>query len=423
MGGLIPLVLGSGNRTSFISSPTRMSFVSSPTAISQPSLPTRPLQPSHQRSASAGSTPIFRPRPSKRLSHSAPVSLPVIPYTPTEWRRAIADVKRQHITRRYRACAARCNEILDNIKDASQVEPVYIIYLHFYAATSMELCARTLPPISPSRNSLLQQARTHFDKAAALIDTAESSMVTRTRTGSVSSRSSSCHSPAGSVSSRAATPDTRLSSPTNSVCSFEELEKPQTPALAPNGKRVKKVSFSLPHEETIRIPEPLIRPDSPTLGFDDEYFHNGAARQDLPEPPKAALKFQEIEMPLQLPTVVETEPLQLIPEDDSFLIARSVDRYCENLSALRAQLARHSASVDELLSGPKDSEVSRSLLLVAAETVRASSRLSDISDSDDLRKVDRQARIERLRKNGWQRKRFDARRYEELCETVMSELA
>ncbi|KAK0631985.1 hypothetical protein B0T14DRAFT_420364 [Immersiella caudata] len=382
MGGLIPLVLGSGNRTSFIS-----------------------------------------PKPSKRLSHSAPVSLPVIPYTPTEWKRAISDVKRQHFTKRYRACAARCNEILDNIKDASQVEPVYIIYLHFYGATSMELCARTLPPISPSRISLLRQARTHFDKAATLIDTAENSIVTRTRTGSVSSRSSSCHSPAGSISSRAATPDTRLSSPTNSVCSFEDLAKPQTPTSTPNGKRVKKVSFSLPHEETIRIPEPLIRPDSPTLGFDDEYFHNGAARQDLPEPPKAALKFREIELPLQLPPVAEAEPLQLIPEDDSFLMARSVDRYCENLSGLRAQLTRHSASVDELLSGPKDSEAPRSLLLAAAETVRASSRLSNISDSDELRKVDRQARIERLRKNGWQRKRFDARRYEELCETVMSELA
>ena len=334
-------------------------------------------------------------------------------------------MKRQHLTKRYRACAARCNEILDNIKDTSQVEPAYIIYLHFYAATSMELCARTLPPISPSRTSLLQQARTHFDRAASLIDTAEDSMVTRTRTGSVSSSGSSCHSPAGSISSRAATPDTRLSSPTNSVCSFEELAKAQPVMSAPNGKRVKKVSFSLPHEETIRIPEPLIRPDSPTLGFDDEYFHSGVARQYLPEPPKGALKFHEVELPLQLPAVSETEPLQLIPEDDSFLMARSVDRYCENLLGLRSQLARHSASVNELLAGPKggQDQAPRSLLLAVAESARASSRSSNISDSDELRKLDRHARIERLRKNGWQRKRFDSRRYEELCETVMSELA
>ena len=171
----------------------------------------------------------------------------------------------------------------------------------------------------------------------------------------------------------------------------------------------------------------MIRPDSPTLGFDDDYFHSGVARQYLPEPPKESiLKYNESELPLQLPLtpVPETEPLQLIPEDDAFLMARSVDRYCENLSGLRAQLSRHSASLNELLSGLKDGQPAtpRLLLQAAAETARAASP-SGFNDSDELRKLDRQARIERLRKNGWQRKRFDARRYEELCETVMSELA
>ncbi|KAK0745956.1 hypothetical protein B0T18DRAFT_325983 [Schizothecium vesticola] len=376
MGGLIPLMLGSGNRLSYIPPPT-------PTIKIPPSL------------------------------------LPVLPYTPSEWKRAIADVKKQHLTKRYRSCAARCTEILDNVKDTSQVEPVYIINLHYYAATSMELCARTLPPASRSRTSLLQQARAHFDRAAMLIDAAEDSVVTKTRSGSVSSRTSSCHSPAGSISSRAATPETRLSSPTNSVCSFDAFAtKTPTHPNAPPAKRVKKVSFSLPNEEIIdipetpfRIPEPLVRPDSPTLGFDDEYFHSGAARQFLPELPKSPFKFQEAEYPLY---VVEEEPLQLIPEDDSFLMARTVDRFCENLSGLRSLLARHSTSIEELMAAKHgdDSARPRSLLLPAAA-----------DDSEELRRADRQARIERLRKNGWQRKRFDARRYEELCETVLLELA
>lgn len=107
----------------------------------------------------------------------------------------------------------------------------------------------------------------------------------------------------------------------------------------------------------------------------------------------------------------ETEQLQLIPEDDAFLIERSIDRYCESLSSLRSQLTRHSAGVNELLTAPPKEERPQS---------RSESRASD---SDELRKLERQARVERLRKNGWQRKRFDARRYEELCETVLSELA
>jgi hypothetical protein len=35
---------------------------------------------------------------------------------------------------------------------------------------------------------------------------------------------------------------------------------------------------------------------------------------------------------------------------------------------------------------------------------------------------DKQARIERLRRCGWQRKRFDPRKYEELRDSVMAEL-
>ncbi|KAK1834834.1 hypothetical protein QBC39DRAFT_10985 [Podospora conica] len=406
MGGLIPLMLGSGNRLSYIPPPS----------------PTIKITSTHQRSSSLGAAPAPRPRPMaiKRHSQTPPPSLPVLPYTPSEWKRAIADVKKQHLSKRYRSCAARCTEILDNVKDTSQVEPVYIINLHYYAATSMELCARTLPPASRSRTSLLQQARAHFDRAAMLIDAAEDSIVTKTRSGSVSSRTSSCHSPAGSISSRSATPETRLSSPTNSVCSFDAFAtKTPTQPNAPPAKRVKKVSFSLPNEEIIdipetpfRIPEPLVRPDSPTLGFDDEYFHSGAARQFLPEVPKSPLKFQEVEYPLY---VVEEEPLQLIPEDDSFLMARTVDRFCENLSGLRCLLARHSTSIEELMAAKDDDLLSssrpRSLLLPGAV------------DNEELRRADRQARIERLRKNGWQRKRFDARRYEELCETVLLELA
>ncbi len=397
MGGLIPLMLTTGNRTSYVPPPVS------------------PSVSSHTRSSSTGSTPSApRPKPAlvKRLSQAAPTALPVLPYTSAEWKRAITEIKRQHFSKRYRACSARCNEILTNIKDTSQVEPVYLIYLHFYAATSMELCARTLPPHSPSRTNLLQQARTQFGRAAALVGAAEDSVVKRVRTGSVSSMSSSCHSPAGSISSRAATPETRLSSPTNSVCSFDDLAGKPQPASTPR-KRVKKVSFSLPPPEppVYRIPEPIVRPDSPTLGFDDEYFHSGIARQDLPEVPKP-LKFEEIELPL--PTVAETPQLQLIPEDDAFLIGRSIDRYCENLSGLRTQLARYSSSLNELLAANEVESAPRSL---------PKSPLSRSQDDEELRKADRQARIERLRKNGWQRKRFDARRYEELCESVMSELA
>src|SRR6478735_332331 len=44
-------------------------------------------------------------------------TLHVLPYTSTEWAKVISDVKREYLNRRYRPCATRCSEILDNLKD------------------------------------------------------------------------------------------------------------------------------------------------------------------------------------------------------------------------------------------------------------------------------------------------------------------
>lgn len=353
----------------------------------------------------------------------------MLPYTQADWKKTIAEVKRQYYGKRYRACSTRCLEVLEGVKNMPHVDPVYLIYLHFYAATSMEICARPLPSTSALRTTLLQQARTHFDLAGSLISAAEESVIKRVRPFSAtSSRGSSCHSPSGSISSRSWTPDTRISSPTESVYSFDDPSaKSQSPP-----KRGKKVSFSLPREESLQIPEPVIRPDSPTLGFDDIYFQAGAARQELPEIPSSPPpppKFQEVELPLHTMSEGGEAGYSYYDNDDdedsehAYLVARAVDRCCEHLAGLRAQLARHSASLSELLSAPPSSlagslaEAAKSAAAAAANGGRRR------STAEEARALDRQARIERGRKNGWQRKRFDARRYEELCETVLAELA
>lgn len=367
MPGLIPLMLGSGNRSSFISPqalPPRNSSLDATQTTQQPRSPRSP----------------------KRLSFSPPVVVPV-PQTHAEWKQEIAEIKRLHFGKRWRVCSAKCNKILDAIKDTSSVEPLFLVYLHFYAATSMEICARPLSPTAPFRATLLHQAQKHFSSAAALVTAAEESAVRRIRPLSVNSWGSSCHSPSESVSSRAWTPDTQVTTPTASSFSFEVQPV----------KRVKKVSFSIPHEQQSPAPvhEPLVRPDSPTLGFDDEFYPATSGQQD----PEMA-KFKEVELPLQpIP-----QPERIALEEEAFMAARSIDRYCDLLSGFRLQLARHSAYISEML-------MEKAVPLSRSET------------PDETRELDRQARIERLRKNGWQRKRFDPTRYEELCETVMAEIS
>lgn len=379
------------------------------------------------------------------------------------------------------------------MQNQSKVEPAYLIYLNFYAATSLEMCARSLQPASSYRTSLLQQARSHYEKASLLIQTAENAVRSRSRSSSSASSSApSLHSPSGSVSSRAWTPESGLMTPTRPASRKSSLQ--QEPGSGKKEKPKKKVSFELPKDKnrwSFELPEPIVRPDSPTLGFDDEYFAVGASRQELPElPPKRWLEAETAVMaatmtsPPSMPSISEGEELSpasspssdgdcfgeyYFPRyDDAYQYqyqhqgrSLSLSRYCDTLSSLRRQVASHTSSLDGLLESDQQVLLSDSsshhreqqqpqqkqqqqqqppgspLFPYDAPNSyfgrqRSCSDTSFASyygpggdgdgEEDEARVLDRRARVDRLRMNGWKRKRFDASRYEELCEQVMAEL-
>jgi hypothetical protein len=100
---------GTRNRDSFVLPPQyQMSAVNVAASIRE----------QHKRMASLDSSePAVKPKGSlKRLSLQVPASLPVLPFTATEWNAAIADIKRHYINRKYRICSTRCADILDNIR-------------------------------------------------------------------------------------------------------------------------------------------------------------------------------------------------------------------------------------------------------------------------------------------------------------------
>lgn len=257
--------------------------------------------------------------------------------------------------------------------------------------------------------------------------------------------------------------------PTGSLSRKSSLQQAES-----RPKSKKKVSFELPRDNSrwsFSLSEPVIRPDSPTLGFDDEYFMAGAMRQELPELPTKRSSRQDLDVPATLPPSMpsisegdELSPTQSTATDDSgegypffrpdnadFESVRSLARYCATLSSLRTQVSSHMAALDELLkydmqlqlrlpehvespvlydvaSGMADSLNRMSIHGQNANRHRSGSSMSFasngsvISDGDEERNKDRQARIDKLRMTGWKRKRFDATRYEVLCDVVMSEL-
>ncbi|KAK6863844.1 hypothetical protein PG995_000372 [Apiospora arundinis] len=355
MGGLIPLLLPSGGGSRIVPSD---GYESRRRASVQES--SNPLPPAHRRQQSL---PVVTTRNPRRPSISTTVQqITVLPYTADEWKKTLSEVKQKYLNRKYRTCSAKCCEILDNLKDTSNIEPLHLVYLHFYAASSFEMCARPLSQSSTYRTKLLRDAREHYEDAALLIEKAEEATTQKSRSGSVSSIASQSPSLPSCLNASALSPRSSLSS------------GDEKPAKRP--KKKKKVSFSgLPDlvevSKPTMQPEPYMRPDSPTLGWEETYFVFGAPEpaQQQQQPAAAASgplasvaeTDSEPESPAPSPrdelTFPERSSTPAPPADDDghtfnlelFLQTRSMNRLISQLSALRSQISYHRDAIEGLL--------------------------------------------------------------------------
>ncbi|KKA26280.1 hypothetical protein TD95_000001 [Thielaviopsis punctulata] len=373
-------------------------------SVSPLDMPSPVSLPSNMPSSSTTTTPSSSSPKSRRI---VPAPLPSIPYTSSEWCMAISEVKRQYISRRFRACAARCSEILDNLRNPSQVEPIYIICLNYYAANALEMNARPLPASSAFRQSLLQRALTHYRKAAEMLKDEDDNIPEDSRRLSVLT-GLAVNTPM-SVS-RTWTPSMCSSSRSPSICS---LEDPKDSAPAPIKKRVK---FSCD------IEDPVIRPDSPTLGFDDFIGRSSPEPVVIPRVPMHITAMPP--SALKQPKPINAIPAAVLPKGPSTSDAQqlfsdedlAVGRFCALLSSLRAEVTSHLAAVEAMVAQPNEDE---DMIVVSGR----STPIDMFKDSEEMRSLDIRARIERLRQNNWQRRRFDARKYEMLAESALAELS
>ncbi|RYC65647.1 hypothetical protein CHU98_g582 [Xylaria longipes] len=344
------------------------------------------------------SLPSLNPAMYDSLTPSPSPGLVAVPLNAFEWKRAVREVKRKYLARKYRSCSMQCCEILENLQDTSSIEPLHLVYLHFYAASSFEWCARPLSCSSAYRTKLLRSAQGHYAEAEGLIVATGWDMAERVRSPSPVS-TTSISSPGLSASSRTSVSGSSASSPRTSVFSLDD-ETPAKPARPKGVKPKKKVSFSGMPEFFEFQPEPYVRPDSPTLGW-DEYV--SASPQDLiaafPMSPTRANPASIMKLPyegkishapmttaaaeVELRSSLKTSSRATTPvipgsadkhtttdqeysqersstpsnhtfDLESFLQTRSLNRFREQLSALRDQVSRHRAAVEGLLSTSDD---------------------------------------------------------------------
>ncbi|KAK7432702.1 hypothetical protein QQZ08_000561 [Neonectria magnoliae] len=323
----------------------------------------------------------------RRFPQNFPGPLPILPYTAAEWTTAIQDVKREYINQHYRPCATRCNEILDNLRDASVIQPAYIIYLHFYAASAQEMMAHGLHNASSARVAFLHEAQDHYQKASYLIASADASMTQSLQRQSVlcdfgDSPSSILSFPASAFWSPSVI--SRASSRASSVSS-QGAPDPQFKAAGD------QASFNAASDDG----DVLIRPDSPTLGlpsWGDNSFKD--LLDAMPSP--STSPGRESESP----------PLPALPERTSDYV-HSAFRYAGLLAGLQRQITRHLSFIEMDLEAARNPPPTAANLGLLHHEHRA---------------LDLQARVEKLRAGGWQRRRFDTQRYEDLRESAMADM-
>ncbi|KAF5700515.1 hypothetical protein FGLOB1_10722 [Fusarium globosum] len=374
------------------------------------SLSTSPRMETCRASVTETNSPELLPQALSETLH-------VLPYTSAEWAKVISDVKREYLNRRYRPCTTRCSEILDNLKDFSIVEPAYLIYLHFYAANSQEMLARALHQAAPARTTLLNQARDHYQRASTLINAADSTVgpALLRRPSGTTTTLPSLHSADSSVSSYISSTWTSSHSvsPASSISSIQSV-----PASKPKKKRV---TFS-------DVPMELLeRPDSPTLGLGSFL---GPARSTSPEisggdssaVPAPLRSLTQAPRSILTPRSAQNDVSPSTdPELDPFRHARSVHRYSALLTSLQRQVFRHLSFIETEL-GQQHITPPYEDTPPSPVTVNTATSASATLNADKTRSPELQIRIERLRAKGWERKRFDARRYAELRESASADM-
>ncbi|PTB65339.1 hypothetical protein BBK36DRAFT_1204990 [Trichoderma citrinoviride] len=384
MPGLIPLRMSTlipASKITFTTSEEKSSYTPSHTSWgptpSGPRTNEVPRRTARERTIPA---PIIAPKP--------------IPSTPEQWKRALGDVKRDFVNRKYRQCSVRCHEFLEGINDSNKPETACLIYIRFYAASALEMQVRSLQPNSPYRSKLLYQARDHYRIAARL--SREDEAAKRRSDASISTVSTRISSPSLSISSL----DSCLKSPYGRTKPKKRVAFCDVPSYEPSPEPSYESSY-----------EPIVRPDSPTLGFDDDW----GVRVPTPEPPalySQPLRFGSGRSQFPLPSPTNSE-FSVVQDDekyydtptaaDSFLHARSVHHYCTVLSGLQRQIASHLEWLERDIA--------------AAENSKSTPLLNE-----EMRALELQTRIERLRANGWKRQRFDFRKYEALRESALADI-
>jgi hypothetical protein len=292
------------------------------------------------------------------------------------------------------------------------VHPLYLIFISFYAASSLEITGRALHIDSSNKLPIFQQsvsyyknAESHIEYASFSADPRVKAAVTRRPSSVASSVRSSTDSIFSQTSSLYSACSSAIPSPTT-LCPipqhFRLHSEISQPELAPEPLNIKKrVTFSFDPRRVSLTPSNL---------------ENAELLDHFPSPPASPTLSQ-----WHLPGFEERKESESPDSISSFLLSRSLARYRAHLSDLQDKLISHISSVNTQIQLVKIQRKARRSNLPNLFHEFSSGGIEGV-DKDEMRKVELEARIVRLRSTGWERKRFDGEKYNKLCDIALREL-
>jgi hypothetical protein len=280
--------------------------------------------------------------------------------------------------RQYKNCSARCIQILDSIKDPvsailyasvstssshevqAQAHPLCMVWMSFYAAVSLEQVSSALHVKSTEKLPLLQQSLSYYERAQSHLRQVPYSLN-----------------------------DDNIQ---NQQCSSSVASDTFSSAKLPLS------STNLVHQSSRLLTLPLPIHPAPYPSCCNEKV--------------ATYSAEEMRLQTQQEQTAHIHILSL---------SHPLSRYRSQLMCMRTQICYHVGSVTKQITAVKEVREARcSKRPIMFEAFSAGG--IDGMNIEEMKKAELKDRIERLRERGWKRERFDAERYQRLCEQTLAEL-
>ncbi|KAL9014601.1 MAG: hypothetical protein Q9173_000746 [Seirophora scorigena] len=317
----------------------------------------------------------------------------------SDWQNGLERVKARYWNSRWKECATLCQELLQDTRYSSS--NLRATCLHFYAAICYDSIARATNDFSKEKIRFLEYARHSYNAAIASLPPSEQQACGEMEC----SRASPIRDSAYLKTPEYQTPTKRGSThpqdvfPTFTPIPQRRFARESIGALIPSPLHVHRMSEL---GSSLQITPPRSKPAA--AGLRTNVFRTSQGYPPCTPPRKI--------IPSSPPWFSERRgSITFSASSFQWLQHRSTERYNTHLAEFTELLQAHSDNLEDLISKVKDVHADRRV-----------KRLASSGGDREARAADLRERIVRLRTKGWERERFAAERYQELCAMALAEL-